>query len=371
MTTLEAMKLAIQEAKKGIGYVSPNPPVGCVILDSNEQLLATGFHAKVGGPHAEIAALDTVKDLSKLAGAHMIVTLEPCAHHGRTPPCAERIASLPLAKLTYGMQDPNPLVNGQGMKIIKAAGIEVAEYQELRLELAELAEVFLWNIHHKETFFALKVATSLDGALGLKTGESRWISGEKSREYTHLLRGQYDAVLVGVQTVLQDNPRLNCRNPQFAEKPENKVIILDPSGLLLDKIRDLELLKVRRSDQILVITTLEKSKAFLELGFEAMALSVQKLGQFDLQALSNELLKRKITSVLVEGGAQTYSAFIKQKIPARLYQFIAPKVLGAEQSRVWTEAFAVTQMEKAVKLHNPKWQVIGDDVLLTGTFAFD
>jgi diaminohydroxyphosphoribosylaminopyrimidine deaminase/5-amino-6-(5-phosphoribosylamino)uracil reductase len=190
LTPQDAMELAIKEARLGAGFVSPNPLVGCVIIDRDGRLVSTGYHQKYGGDHAEIEALKGLSE-DQLDGARMFVTLEPCAHDGKTPSCAKRIAKLPLASVTYGMIDPYPEVNGKGIEIIRKAGItcEMLEgaSESLKNELEELPEIFLHNTKTKKPFVAMKVASSLDGQMGLKTGESKWISNDKSREYVYTM----------------------------------------------------------------------------------------------------------------------------------------------------------------------------------------
>ena len=235
-TLREAMLLAIAEGSKGAGWVSPNPQVGCVILSSSGRLLSTGFHRKYGGPHAEVWALKALEKASDLEGAIVVVTLEPCAHEGKTPSCAKALAKLPISKVVYGLVDPNPLVAGQGLDIIRNAGIKVEciteFFPELTAPLEQLCEHFLMNQNQKRPFVSLKVATSLDGIMAMKGGESQWISGPESRARVQFLRATHDAVLVGSGTILVDNPRLNSRDSNYEGKDPNKVIILDRRGRL-------------------------------------------------------------------------------------------------------------------------------------------
>ncbi|MFN9068767.1 MAG: bifunctional diaminohydroxyphosphoribosylaminopyrimidine deaminase/5-amino-6-(5-phosphoribosylamino)uracil reductase RibD, partial [Bdellovibrionales bacterium] len=185
--------------------------------------LASGYHQRCGGPHAEVEALQKVKP-ELLAGAHVIVTLEPCAHEGRTPSCAKTLAQLPIKKITYGIVDPNPLVSGKGHQILKEAGLDVQEYQgPLKLNLERVCEEFLVNQKEKRIFVALKVAQSLDGKIALKNGKSQWITGPDSRDFVQNLRAQYDGILVGRNTVVADNPSLNVRVPGITK--DNHVIV--------------------------------------------------------------------------------------------------------------------------------------------------
>ena len=230
----QAMQLAIDVASGGASFVSPNPLVGCVVVDQQHRFLAFGFHHKYGEHHAEVDALLKLTS-EELKNSIFYVTLEPCAHQGKTGSCAQRLALLPLDKVIFGLIDPNPLVAGQGAAILKNAGKEVLEYQgPLKNDLNELCEVFLKNYIQKKLFVAAKVATSLDGQIALKTGESQWITSPASRSYVHELRSYYDAVLVGRKTIEIDNPSLDIRHPQI--KKETVLIILDPQATLLKNI---------------------------------------------------------------------------------------------------------------------------------------
>lgn len=302
MNLEQAMKLAITEAHLGAPFVSPNPKVGCVILDSKGELLAKGYHTKFGKPHAEVEALNQIKDKEKLKDAHVIVTLEPCAHEGKTPSCAKTLAKLPIKKVTYGLVDPNPLVAGQGAQILKDAGIEAVEYQgNLKKDLEEVCEEFLYNFRNKKVFVALKVAQSSDGKIG-KKGERTQITGPESMLKVHELRAQYDAVLVGKNTVLIDNPKLDIRHPQI--KKENQVIILDRSGEVLKRKDQLSIFKTHKEENIHVISTPDLKTALVE---------IYGLG---------------IRSVMVEGGGQIFSEFLRRNLVQRIHLFTAPIILG-------------------------------------------
>ena len=368
MTVIEAMNLAIEEAKKGYGFVAPNPVVGCVILDSNGHLLSSGYHAQVGQAHAEVDALNKITDVKKLEGAHVIVTLEPCSHFGRTPPCADRLAELPIKKLTYGLLDPNPLVAGQGIAKLQAKGIEVEQCLELRNDLEELAEIFLLNMREQTAFVALKVATSLDGALAFNSGESQWITSEASRAQAHFLRGQYDAVLVGSRTVLNDDPKLTVRHQAYQSQSSNKVVVLDLKGAILDRLTSLQIAKLRPLENIVIVTSETHADAFSKRGVKVLIGKTVTNGSLDLKQLTKEIFQQKISSLFVEGGAETLSSFLNQQAAHRLYQFIAPKILGAQNAKVWTENVDFKNMQSALQLQNVRYQICGSDILLSGRF---
>lgn len=364
MTPMQAMWMAIEEAKKGIGFVSPNPLVGCVILDSKYELLSQGYHAKVGGAHAEVAALSAIADPTKLKGANVFVTLEPCAHHGRTAPCAEALAKLPLASVTYGLQDPNPLVAGQGLAIIKKAGIAVHSLPELNDELEDLAEIFLTNMREKRPFVAIKVASSLDGQIALQSGESQWITSEEARAHVQELRGAYDAVMVGIGTFLADNPKLNSRDPRFQDKSQ-KAVLLDPDGRSFERLKASGLLQVRKPEDLFVVTNSTVAMPENLRGVVQIKASMTK-ESWDWNTIFQQLFEKEIKSVLVEGGGFVYSQLLKQHKVDRLYVYVAPKILGAGGGLSWTKDLRLAKLSDATTLNHVKRLPFGPDLLITG-----
>jgi diaminohydroxyphosphoribosylaminopyrimidine deaminase/5-amino-6-(5-phosphoribosylamino)uracil reductase len=360
LSPLEAMKLAIEEGKKGAGFVSPNPLVGAVILDRHYNLVGLGHHQRVGHAHAEVNALKEIENPGHLDGAHVFVTLEPCAHEGRTPSCAKTLAELPIASVTYGLKDPNPLVAGKGAQILREAGKTVALFTDLQDELEELSEIFLMNMRFKRPFVAVKVASSLDGRIALGTGESQWITNEESRAHVQYLRGCYDAVLTGAGTFLRDDPRLNSRDAHFTGKNQ-RVVLLDPSGKSFAKLEKSQLWSVRKPEDIFVITG--------PLGLDAPeGISHVEIpdadGAFEMTALMEALMEAEIHSLFVEAGAYTVSSFLKARLVDRLYLFQAPKILGEGMS--WTSGFTLSSIQQAPILRHPRLENFGDDFLVTG-----
>lgn len=360
MVLEQAMQKAVEEGRKGFGYVTPNPLVGCVVLDSNHQIISTGYHEIFGGTHAEINA---IKDLSEeqLKGAHIVVTLEPCAHEGKTPSCAKHLADLPIESIIYGVKDPNPLVSGQGIEILKDAGKEVVHLSGFEEHCEELAEVFLWNMREKKSFIALKIASSLDGQIALKSGESQWITGEKSRKFTHYLRAGYDAVLVGRNTMVVDDPMLNIRHPNFQGK-SNKVVILDPDAKLMKNIKHYQIIEFHKKEDI-YFAVREEVKAKSE--YNTLPVKSLLSGALDLDDLAKKLYEAKVYSLFVEGGAQTYSEFLRQKSFQRLYLLQAPVIIGTKNGRSWSEQFSVSRLKEKLHLKNMKSQKVGDDLFIT------
>jgi diaminohydroxyphosphoribosylaminopyrimidine deaminase/5-amino-6-(5-phosphoribosylamino)uracil reductase len=364
MSALEAMTLAIAEAKNGAGFVSPNPLVGCVILDKNRELLATGFHARYGEGHAEVGALAKVSEKSQLEGAHVYVTLEPCAHEGKTGSCAKALAKLPLASVTYGLIDPFPQVSGKGARIVADAGIAVAEFSELKAELEELAEIFLLNQRAKRPFVALKVASSLDGKIALEDGSSQWITGETARQHVQSLRGEYDAILVGAGTIHKDDPRLNARDPRFQTKAQ-RLVILDPRGELAATLARKKLLTVRAAADVFWITG-PGVKASVE-GLRHLILPAAS-GEFELRSLLDVLWNEGLRSVFVEGGGTTYAGFLRQRLVDRLYVYIAPKLLGRGLS--WTNELVLPDLSRAVGMTQSQIRPLGEDWFFSAKPAF-
>lgn len=342
LSDLQAMKLAIQEAYRGLGYTSPNPLVGCVILDSKNQFLAKGHHAKVGEAHAEIDALNKANP-DQLKSARVFVTLEPCAHQGRTGSCAKALSDLPIAEVIYGLQDPNPLVAGKGAEILKSAGKKVTLFSSLQIELEQVCEHFLKNFREKKPFVSLKVASSLDGHLAHKNGESKWITDEISREIAHVLRAAHDAILVGANTLRIDQPSLNIRHPKFPGK-KIKVVVLDSSGELQKNFAGLSIAKHYAQEDVIF----DSGK--------------------NLKDLLTKLWDLGIKSVLVEGGAQTISSFINEMAADRLYVFQAPMICGAKSGKSWSEQVNIASMSERIPLKDLQIVRLNADLLMTGRF---
>lgn len=379
LSSEQAMQLAISEAYKGATLVSPNPLVGSVVLDAQGGFLACGYHEFYGGPHAEVNALKNLSN-EELQGGHVFVTLEPCAHEGKTPSCAKMMARLPLRKVTFGLIDPNPLVAGQGADILRQAGIEAEVFnsanadvdREIKIKLEEVCEAFLWNFREKKVFVALKMASSLDGQVALRSGESQWITGPESREYVHYLRACYDAILVGKGTIDFDNPSLNIRHPQFEKK--NKIVVIDGEAELLPRYPTLKLSQVHASTDVFWCVA-EDLKEQVENTLSEMPLAPQIVyvktnvgGDLDLEALLAQLYSRGLRSVMVEGGAFTASSFIDYSLVNRLYMFQAPIIMGSGGSRSWTETVRVSSMKDKIHVKNPRYQTFGNDFMITGTF---
>lgn len=378
-----AMKLAIQSAKKGIGFVEPNPPVGCVILNKNYQLLSVGYHKMYGGNHAEVEALKKVKNKKLLKGAHVFVTLEPCHHQGQTPPCSHALAKYPIATLTYGAKDP--FTRQKGFNYLKQKkDIKIIHSRYHKKELEELVSAFKFSIVHKRPFVSLKVASSMDGNIALKKGESQWITEEKARRHAHFLRAQHSAVLIGVNTLLQDNPRLNIREKCFKNK-KNKVVILDPKGESVSFLSKSRLLKVHSAKNIIICCgkNIKLSAKYLKQirkkGVKVYFFPVKGVNNrksikvqaniFNLNTVLKSLYQQeRIQSVLVEGGAFTISEFLKQKLAQRIFLYIAPCILG--DGLKWSEHLTVPNLNQRVSLKDIKWHNLNRDFFLEANLLY-
>jgi len=370
LTPQQAMKMAIDEAFKGATKVSPNPLVGAVAVDAEGNYISSGYHEFYGGPHAEVNALQNIPS-DQLHGATIYVTLEPCAHEGKTPSCAKMLAKLPLKKVVFGLIDPNPLVAGQGAEILKAAGIETEVFSEthpeFKKDLEEVCEIFLWNYQQKKVFVSLKIAQSLDGQIGLKSGESKWITNEKSREQAHYLRAIHDATLVGRGTLKADNPSLDIRHPQIQKA--NKVVVLDPSGALLTEASQLKLTQLHQPKNIFWCVSEQKCKT-QEVPFaKILKIKEDSEGLLNLTDLLQVLWQEGLRSVMIEGGAMTASRFLNAELVNRLYLFQAPIIIGAGGGRSWTEAFSISEMKQKLVVANPKIMSFDGDMLVTGRLS--
>ena len=374
LTDEQAMCLAISEAYKGILYAAPNPLVGAVVLDKENRFLSSGYHEKYGGPHAEVNAFKGLSE-AELRDARVFVTLEPCAHEGKTPSCAKMMAKYSLSHVTVGLVDPNPLVSGQGIEILKNAGIAVSLYTDsvdsqetTRAELEQVCEVFLFNYRQKKAFVALKIATSLDGQVALKNGESKWITGAESRHYVHFLRASYDAIMVGKGTVLHDNPSLNIRRSDIVKT--NKVVVLDSKGELLKNTEHLNIFKNHSLENI--FWCLDESQKSQEEFFKKTGVNIlfcrSKNGSLDLEHILELLFQHKVYSVFIEGGARLASEALNCGIVNRLYLFQAPIIMGSGGSQSWTETISIGSMQDRLSLDSPKLMTFGNDVMVTGVF---
>ncbi|HAH51446.1 MAG TPA: bifunctional diaminohydroxyphosphoribosylaminopyrimidine deaminase/5-amino-6-(5-phosphoribosylamino)uracil reductase RibD, partial [Balneola sp.] len=309
------MKEALELASLGKGYVSPNPLVGCVVVDNKGNKIGEGFHKKFGESHAEVNAISSITNKELLSGATVYVTLEPCSHIGKTPPCADMLAALPLKEVIIAMKDPNPKVNGNGIRILKNAGIKV-QVGILESEAEKLNEFFIHHQNFGRPFITLKIAQTADGFLAAADGDSQWISGKQSRKKVHEWRAEYDAVLIGRTTAMADNPSLTVRH--IKGRQPKRIVIDGPFELP----RDLNVFSDKYEERTTILTwNKEKSKDAADPMLKVLSQNYfrgeiiqtsQKDGHVDLREAFKLLGKSGISSVLVEGGQQLSSALIRQ-----------------------------------------------------------
>jgi len=353
----EALKLA----QRALGRTSPNPMVGAVIV-KNGQIVGRGWHHKAGTAHAEIHALNEAG--ASAAGATIYVTLEPCSHTGRTGPCTEALIYAGIKKVVVAMTDPNPLVAGRGLDSLRRAGIEVVE-GVLAAQAAQLNEIFIKWITTGMPFIALKTAMTLDGKIATYTGHSRWITSSDARLYVHALRNQYDAILVGIGTVLADNPELTTRLPQGGKNPIRIILDSEARTPLTAKV-----VVDGQAPTIIAVTArapTDRTEALRQAGVEVLVLS-ECSNEVSLRSLFKLLGSRMITSILVEGGSTVNGAIIDANLADKLYWFIAPKLIGGTSAPNPIGGPGVATMDEAVQLEDLFLEQVGPDILITANF---
>ncbi|MEX0895124.1 MAG: bifunctional diaminohydroxyphosphoribosylaminopyrimidine deaminase/5-amino-6-(5-phosphoribosylamino)uracil reductase RibD [Balneolaceae bacterium] len=360
------MQRALNLARKGEGYVSPNPMVGCVIVSKSGDVIGEGFHERYGKPHAEHNALQSVENESALEDSTVYVTLEPCSHHGKTPPCCEMIADLPVKLVVTAMKDPNPNVDGKGLKYLKKKGIQV-DTGLLKKEAEKLNEFYLHFTEFGLPFVTLKIAQTADGYIAAPNGDSRWITGHESRTRVHQWRSRYDAVLVGRNTVDLDNPSLTVRHAEGRQP--HRIVIDGPFELS----RDLNLFSDQYEEKTIIITH-NRDRAATDADpmlkimkpnyFRGKVILVpEKDGHSDLRAALKALGKEGITSVLVEGGQILSTAMLKEGLVDKLELFMAPKILGGGTRSIL--GLGINRMEEIITFKSIDWTRVGEDMLLT------
>jgi diaminohydroxyphosphoribosylaminopyrimidine deaminase/5-amino-6-(5-phosphoribosylamino)uracil reductase len=349
------MRHALMLADQGIGRTAPNPSVGCVIVSVDGRVVGRGRSGDGGRPHAETIALAQAGEAAR--GATAYVTLEPCAHHGQTPPCAEALVKAGVARVVVALEDPDPRVAGKGFAILRAAGIEIVTGM-LKKQAAALHAGFLSRIEKNRPLVTLKIAQSLDGKTAAASGHSKWITGEEARRFGHLLRARNDAILVGVETALADDPDLTCRLPGL-EKYSPLRVVLD-SRLRLPQ--SAKLVQTARQTPTLLFTSHDGGGALAAQGVEVVKLARDTRGRPDIAAVLAELARRGINDLLVEGGATVHAAFLDRGLADRLEIFTAPILLG-EAGHAGIGALAALSPEEAPAFTRLSSQILGNDRL--------
>lgn len=354
------MERAIELAKKGMGFTSPNPMVGAVVV-KNGRIIGEGYHEKCGELHAERNALASLTESAE--GATLYVTLEPCCHYGKTPPCTEAIIQHKIGKVVIGSKDPNPLVAGKGAALLRQAGIAVVE-DYMRQECDAINPIFFHYITAKRPYVAMKYAMTMDGKIATRTDASKWITGEVAREHVQQLRHEYRAIMVGIETVLKDDPMLNCR----MEGGKDPVRIICDSHLRIPL--NSKIVQTAGEVSTVVATlkseedALSKQKALKDAGVKVLVLP-EKDGHIDLSALMDELGEQSIDSILLEGGGTLNESALKEQIVHKAYVYVAPKVFGGVDAKTPVGGIGVETPNQAYHFQLTECKKLGGDILLT------
>ncbi|MCA9600337.1 MAG: bifunctional diaminohydroxyphosphoribosylaminopyrimidine deaminase/5-amino-6-(5-phosphoribosylamino)uracil reductase RibD [Myxococcales bacterium] len=346
------------------GDPSPNPHVGSVVADG-ETILAEGFHAAVGLEHAEIVALREAGESAR--GKTLYVTLEPCNHEGRTPPCVDAILAAGIGRVVVGCKDPNPGVEGGGIERLEAAGVEVV-VGVLEKEAKKLIEPWSKYITEQASYLSLKLAVSLDGRIATRTGASKWITCADSRARVHLLRTRHDAVMVGINTVIADDPRLTVRD----------VPGRSPVRVVMDsKLRiptSCQLVQTAKEVPTCVVTTVDASRAVAEsledLGVSVIRVPASAEGRCDLRVTLRELALREVVSVLCEGGAELAGSLLAGGLPDEMHVFLAPVLLGPRGRPGAVDWAGPENPADAPRIESPRWELCGNDAYVSGRLVY-
>ena len=354
------MRLALSLAEEARGRTSPNPMVGAVIV-RNGEIVGRGYHRKAGTPHAEIHAIADAGEQAR--NATIYVSLEPCSHYGRTGPCTQAIIQAGLSRVVMAMMDPNPEVSGRGKAALEAHGIQV-QTGVLESQARKLNEAYIKYITTRQPFVILKTAMSMDGKIATAAGKSKWITSESSRRIVHQIRDEVDAIMVGIGTVIHDDPSLTARLPDGRGHDPVR-IILDSRGRMPLEAKVLHLDSAART--IVAVTPGASQKKVSQLKQLAEVLVIpEQNGRIDLQALMQELGQMEITSVLLEGGAEVNASALKAGIVDKVLVFIAPMLIGGSEAPGPVGGPGIEELSEAVSLTDISLERIGEDVLITG-----
>lgn len=358
----EYMLKALELAELAKGRTSPNPLVGAVVVKDG-RIVGQGWHRKAGTPHAEVHALRQAGELAN--GADVYVTLEPCSHYGKTPPCSKALIDARVKRVFAAMKDPNPLVAGKGFAMLREAGIEVEVADGDILERAmRLNEVFLKWITSSMPFVAVKTAMTLDGKIATKMGESKWITGTAARQRVHELRDVYDGIMIGIQTALKDNPLLTTRLSGGGKNPVR--VVVDSRARLPITSR----LVADKSAPTIVAATKtappENIAALEAAGVEVLLVSEDAAGHVDLREMLKKLGEKKICSILVEGGATLNDGLFRGGLVDKVYSFIAPKIFGGSSAPTPVGGIGIAAIVDNIRLKDMTAEVLCEDILLTG-----
>ncbi len=353
------MKEAIKLAKKAKGYTHPNPTVGAVIVKDGK-IIGKGYHKKAGMPHAEVEAIeDALSKKQSLEGATIYVTLEPCCHYGKTPPCTNAILNTGIKRVVIATLDPNPKVSGKGVQILRNSGLDV-KVGVLEDEAKQLNEDFFVFIKEKRPFIHLKWAQSIDGKISTFTGSSKWITGKKARKHVHKMRKQATAVMVGTNTALKDNPSLTVRYVKSQKQPVR--VLIDKKLIIPDNYNILN-----EDTKTIIFTSELADKSKLERLAKRSHIEIIQLplknDKFAIDDILKNLYERDIVHLLIEGGKDIITDFIRNRLFDKISVFIAPKIIG-EEGVSCVGKLGIDDINKAVKLKKNSVKTFGEDVLL-------
>jgi len=356
MNDTDYMQKAIQLALRANGQTSPNPAVGALVVKKGK-VVGEGWHKRCGAEHAEMNALKRAGKAAK--GSKLYVTLEPCGHYGRTPPCVDQIIKKDVKEVIVGIKDPNPLMNGKSIRKLRAAGIKT-RVGIMKKDVIELNEAFVKFQTKRLPFVAIKSAQSLDGKISDSQGHSKWITSKETRAYSHRLRDHFDAILVGINTVLKDNPRLNGSR----KSKRLKKIVLDSTLKIQESAK---LFHDTRPQDCYIVTTQKASQRKLKkLREKGVNVLVSPKGSITFRWLLKELAKREIISILFEGGANVIGSALKEKVVDKAYIFIAPKIFGDANALDAVVGLKVTDVNKTFQLKKVKYKTINQDLMVSG-----
>lgn len=372
MTHTEYMAQALELAKRGMGFVSPNPMVGAVIVKDGE-IIGEGWHKKYGDLHAERNAFADCEARGKdCSGADMYVTLEPCCHHGKQPPCTDAIIEHGIKRVFVGSGDPNYLVSGKGISILREHGIEVIE-GVLKEECDRLNEIFFYWILNKHPFITVKYAMTLDGKIACYNGESKWITGEEARLDVQYERLRYSAIMVGIGTVLADDPMLTCR----IEGGRDPIRIICDSNLRIpldsNIVRTVKnvptIIATTSADKSTNIQKSEKKRQLRDLGCTVIS-TKDSCRQVDLRILFNKLREMNIDSILVEGGGELNANLFRHRLVNKVKAYIAPKIFGGRNAKTPVSGCGVLTPDDAYIIDSPRISTIGNDIVIEGMVTY-
>ena len=363
MPPIDYMEYALSLARLATGYTSPNPAVGAVVV-KDEFVVGTGYTQPAGFDHAEVMALHQAGDRTK--GATMYVTLEPCCYYGRTPPCTKAIIDAGISEVHIAMLDPNPRVSSQGVKQLNESGVKtyVGEYQQ---QASEINEAYIKYISTGLPFVIAKFAVSLDGKIAAKTGDSKWITNDEARKYAHIVRHTVDVIMVGINTVIVDNPYLTargCGGKGGMKKKQPIRLVVDSKGRTPP---DFHIFQQSGGVLLAVVEPLEKvkKKALIQAGAEVLELP-SKEGLVDIEELLKTLGKREIVSVLVEGGGKLLGSFFDHCLVDKVLAFISPIIIGGCEAKTAVEGHGINNISEAWHLKKISTERFGDNMLVSG-----